>query len=105
MKGIVKVREAGDFVQDLKDLILKVPETEPIIAKRIKWFKQNPKDTRLDNHPLKKPMVGEWSFSITDDIRIIYDWLGKTTVRFLTIGPHVKVYSKPKVSKKQSSKR
>lgn len=90
---MVKVREAGDYIENLKTLILEFPEIELIVAERTKWFKNNPQDTRLDNHPLKKPMLGKWSFSITDDFRIIYEWLGKTTVRFLAIGPHVKVYS------------
>jgi len=39
-------------------------------------------------------MKGKWAFSVTDDIRIVYEWLGKTTVRFLAIGRHSKVYKK-----------
>jgi mRNA-degrading endonuclease YafQ of YafQ-DinJ toxin-antitoxin module len=53
---------------------------------------RNPDDTRLDRHPLTKKMGGKWAFSITDDIRIVYEWLGKNTVRFLAIGKHRKVY-------------
>ena len=38
-------------------------------------------------------MKGKFAFSITNDIRIIYEWLGKNTVRFLAIGGHKKVYT------------
>lgn len=72
-----------------EDLLL-----EPEIQQRIRWFKKNPNDTRLDNHELTKKMAGKWALSITDDIRIIYEWLGKTTVRFLAIGEHKKVYKR-----------
>ncbi len=54
---------------------------------------KNPNDTRLDNHQLTKRMEGKWAFSITDDIRIVYEWLGKNTARFLAIGGHSKIYS------------
>jgi len=41
-------------------------------------------------------MKGKFAFSITDDIRIVYEWLGKSTVRFLAIGEHEKVYTSKK---------
>lgn len=63
-----------------------------VVREKIKLFEKNPNDSRLDNHPLKKKLRGKWSFSITDDIRIIYRLVGKNTVRFLAIGPHKKVY-------------
>ncbi|MBI2086543.1 hypothetical protein HYT74_04330 [Candidatus Daviesbacteria bacterium] len=53
---------------------------------------KNPQDTRLKNHSLTGRMIGKWAFSITGDIRIVYEWLGKTAVRFLAIGGHKKVY-------------
>ncbi len=67
-------------------------ELEQIINHQIQWFCKNPNDSRLDNHALTKKLEGEWAFSITDDIRIVYEWLGKTTVRFLAIGGHKRVY-------------
>jgi mRNA-degrading endonuclease YafQ of YafQ-DinJ toxin-antitoxin module len=39
-------------------------------------------------------MKGKWAFSITDDIRIIYEWKDKNVVRFLAIGTHPEVYRK-----------
>lgn len=61
---------------------------------RIKLFAINSNDTRLGNHALIKRMKGKFAFRITDDIRIVYKWLGKNTVRFLAIGGHSRVYKR-----------
>lgn len=91
---MVKIRELGGYVEMLEDLLSEDPALESVIRERTKWFRKNPKDTRLDNHPLTKVMEGKWAFSITDDLRIVYELLGKTTVRFLAIGGHKKVYKR-----------
>ena len=101
---MVKVKEAGSYDRALEDLLFENPDLDKGIEKRVIWFKKNPKDTRLENHPLTKPMEGKWAFSVTDDIRIIYKWTNQTTARFLAIGPHIKVYRKAR-AKKQSPKR
>lgn len=67
-------------------------ELAELIAYRINLFRYNPDDTRLDNHLLTKRMEGKWAFSITGDIRIVYEWIGKRDVRFLAIGTHTEVY-------------
>ncbi len=99
-----KIDRNGEFEQEYAKLCEAGPLLEAEIQKRIRWFKKNPNDTRLDYHPLTKTMVSKWAFSITDDIRIVYEWTNQTTVRFLAIGPHNKVYPR-KVIKKQSPKR
>ncbi len=73
----------------VKDFLLKEE-----IVKRVTWFRKNPDDLRLDSHKLTKRLKGKFAFSITGDIRIIYERLRKNTVRFLAIGPHNKVYRK-----------
>ncbi|OGG27543.1 hypothetical protein A3A64_02805 [Candidatus Gottesmanbacteria bacterium RIFCSPLOWO2_01_FULL_48_11] len=60
---------------------------------RIRWFRKNPDDTRLRNHALHKKLAGKWAFSITGDIRIVYEWVGMSTVRLLAIGGHKMVYN------------
>lgn len=91
---MIKIRRRGDFSRMLNELISQDNSLEQVIVERIKWFQGNPQDTRLDNHSLSKKMAGKWAFSITDDIRIVYEWLTKTTVRFLAIGGHKKVYGR-----------
>ena len=97
------IKFAGSFDNDYLGLQQQDSDIKKIVDQRVIWFTRNPEDTRLDNHLLKKPMVGKWAFSITDDIRIIYKWTNQTTVRFLAIGSHNKVYPR-KVIKKRSPK-
>lgn len=80
------------YWNDLKELLLSQPELAEEINQRTLWFSKNSNDTRLGNHDLHKKMLGQWSFWITDDVRIVYKWLGKNEVRFLAIGGHSKVY-------------
>ncbi len=101
---MAKINRTGAFDQMYLDLCKEFPDLEPVITQRIRWFKKNPKDTRLDNHLLLKPMEDKWAFSITDDLRIVYDWTTKTTARFLDIGPHSKVYAKKRAKKKTPKK-
>lgn len=91
---MIRYQASESYYQNLKELLQESPELSEIIDLHIKWFNNNPDDTRLANHELHKHMSGKWAFSITDDIRIIYKWLGKNEVRFLAIGGHPKVYKK-----------
>lgn len=91
---MLKVLRTGKYEKLEQELLLENPELEPEALERIKWFCTNPQDTRLDNHLLTGRLEGKWAFSVTDDIRIVYEWLGKTTVRFLAIGGHKKVYKR-----------
>lgn len=68
------------------------PGIKTEVEKRILWFRKNPLDTRLDGHALKKRMKGKFAFAIDEDVRIVYEWSGKTTARFLAIGEHIQVY-------------
>lgn len=89
---MVKINRSGKYESDLKSLLIKDAKLDREIEKRIIWFRKNPEDTRLDNHLLSKSMEGKWAFSINDDIRIVYEWVGNKTVRFLAIGIHQFVY-------------
>lgn len=88
----MKIRQSGDFDRMYEALITTHPELAEIVLKQVERFVKNSNDTRLDNHGLHKSMEGKWAFSVNDDFRIIYEWLGKTTVRFLAIGHHSQVY-------------
>lgn len=91
---MIKIKRRGDFTVMLDELLTEDESLGQVIDERIKWFQSNPNDTRIDNHPLSKKLAGKWAFSTTDDMRIVYEWLGKTTVRFLAIGGHGKVYKR-----------
>lgn len=88
----MKIIRSGKYDQMLLNLTVEIELIEQI-QKRVKLFEKNHDDTRLDNHSLGKKLTGKYAFSVTDDIRIVYEWIGKTTVRYLAIGPHKKVYT------------
>ena len=90
----MNIELTGDYDKMYRELALEKNPLKTRVVTCIRLFKENPNDTRLDNHPLKKSMNGRWAFSVTDDIRIVYKWMGKTTVRFLAIGHHGQVYKK-----------
>lgn len=87
-----------DFTQkynsSLRSVLEKNSSLYETINTAVKRFVHNSKDTRLRTHALKKRMRGKFAFSVTDDIRIIFMWLGKSAVRFLAIGDHKEVYGK-----------
>lgn len=88
----MRIEFTGDYNTEYKDIVENTPELKEEIRQRVHWFRNNPDDTRLDNHLLTKRMTGKWSFSVTNDIRIVYERLGKTSVRFLAIGRYKTVY-------------
>lgn len=93
---MIKVKYTGSFRQDLNNLLFDNPSLKKNIDKSVKLFVNNPEDSRLKTHALKKRLKGKYAFSVTDDIRIVFEWLGKNNVRFLAIGPHYHVYSRNK---------
>lgn len=90
---MLKIQIDGDFDSSYRELLEENRSIDKEVEKRVNWFRKNPDDSRLKNHALRKRMKGKFAFSITGDMRIIYEWLGKNTVRFLAIGGHKKVYN------------
>ena len=93
---MIKIVRTGKFERMVEELTKNHSELQFEVERLITLFRHNPDDTRLDNHPLTKSLEGKWAFSITNDIRIVYEWNGKNTVRFLAIGEHIQVYSPSK---------
>ena len=89
---MIKLRAKGEFDRMYRELVKNNPELRSLVAYQINLFLRNPDDTRLDNHALTGRMQGQWAFSIDSDVRIVYELMGKNTVRFLAIGVHSKVY-------------
>lgn len=75
-------------------MLIQTPMYGSEVEQCIKRFRNNPVDTRLRNHQLHRTLFGQWAFSVTGDIRIVYEWMSKTTVRFVAIGRHEVVYKK-----------
>lgn len=62
------------------------------VDERIILFIKNPTNVLLRDHALRGEQLGLRSFSVSGDIRIIYEPVGSDCVRFLDIGSHNQVY-------------
>lgn len=91
---MVKIEKTGKYNQLFNELCFVNPELKTEVDQKVRWFQNNPQDTRLRNHQLAGRLSGKWAFSVTGDIRIVYEWTGKNTARFLAIGVHQKVYKR-----------
>jgi len=64
------------------------PHVQDLAEKREQIFRKDPFDPRLKTHRLRGELKEFWSFSIDYKNRIIFDFAGKDTVRFYSIGDH-----------------
>lgn len=66
------------------------PQLQRLADERIKVFRQNAFDPRLDTHRLHGKLKTQWSFSVDDRNRILFEFLNKEKVEvvFLDIGDH-----------------
>lgn len=80
------------FKNAYRKRILPFPKLVEKTEDRIKLFKENPHNPILKDHNLLGKRSKLRSFSITGDIRIIYQPINKNLVLFLDIGSHNQVY-------------
>lgn len=62
------------------------------LEEREKIFIANPFDPRLDTHKLHGKDKAFWAYSITQSLRIKFEFLGNNQVLYVDIGPHDNVY-------------
>jgi addiction module RelE/StbE family toxin len=77
------------FYKDLKKSPREVKEKTAIALEK---FVLNPYDATLHNHPLHGVWNGHHSINITGDIRAVYVFVDSTTVRFIALGSHSRLY-------------
>ncbi|MBI2453349.1 type II toxin-antitoxin system mRNA interferase toxin, RelE/StbE family [Candidatus Peregrinibacteria bacterium] len=59
----------------------------------IERFTKNPHDKILRNHPLKGRLIGKRAFSVTSDMRIVFEeYNSYTLVIMFHVGTHNQVY-------------
>jgi len=63
-------------------------------TERVKIFSKNPAHPILCDHSLQGQMKNYRAFSITNDIRVVYQIIDDQIVKFVDIGTHDQVYEK-----------
>jgi addiction module RelE/StbE family toxin len=79
------------FKKSYKKRFLHNDKLVRLITSKINQFATNPLDPQLRTHALTGGMKGFYSFSITGDIRIIYQIIDEVAY-FYDIGSHNQVY-------------
>lgn len=88
----MKIRLHPRFKKAYKNRIKPNKKLITQMEERINRFKNNPRDPILKNHPLKGQKEALRAFSITGDIRVIYQPISEGEVIFIDIGSHNQVY-------------
>ena len=67
------------------------PPRDELLRAALNRFAADPRDPLLRAHKLKGDLAGYWSFSVDDDLRVLFRWDGD--VCFLAaLGTHDEVY-------------
>ena len=80
-----KILHHQKFVVEFRAL---TPAIQARAVKAERFFRSNPLHPSLRLHPLKGPLKGSWSLSVTMNVRIIFKRLANGTIVFYSIGRH-----------------
>lgn len=81
----MKIIYTSKFARAYKKLSVDI---KLIAEKKEKIFRKNPHDVRLRTHKLKGDLGEFWSFSVSYQIRIIFEFGDDDTIYFHTVGQH-----------------
>lgn len=82
---IVKIHYTKRFIRDLKKLSI---SKKQMMIKRERIFKANPFAQTLKTHQLRGNLNNLWSFSLTHQDRVIFDFISDNEVIFYKVGSH-----------------
>jgi len=60
--------------------------------KRLELFLSNPFAKQLRTHKLSGKLEGQWAFSIDEDLRVVFEFIGEDRALLIEIGTHDEVY-------------
>ena len=88
-RPISKIRATSHFARQFKRLS---PAIQEIAEARERIFRADAFDPRLRTHKLSGRLKDVWAFSVTYEVRIVFEFLEADEVAFHSIGPHEIVY-------------
>jgi addiction module RelE/StbE family toxin len=89
---VVRILFSRKFHKNFEKRILRDQKLSNRFDKRIKQFSNNSNHPLLRDHPLTGSKKHLRSFSITGDIRVLYQPLNNNAVILIDIGSHNQVY-------------
>ncbi len=89
---MISIRKHPTFTKHFCTRILPSPKLLKRFEERFGSFCINPQNPLLFDHPLKGDKTGKRSFSVSGDIRVVYQGSIDTEIILLDIGTHNQVY-------------
>jgi mRNA-degrading endonuclease YafQ of YafQ-DinJ toxin-antitoxin module len=83
---------SSSFKRAFKKRIAGQKDLEDKFWQRVEVFANNPFDTRLRTHKLSGKLSELWSFSLSNDMRVVFYFLPQNRAMFENIGTHDEVY-------------
>lgn len=80
------------FTKQYQTLLKNQPKKAKKLEKLTEIFIQNPRHPLLKTHALGGKLAGKSAFWVSYNLRVVFQWLNKNSVRFLAIGTHNQVY-------------
>jgi len=81
---MIRIHYTSDFRRAYKRLPRKIQD---VVDRKDKFFREDPFHPSLRTHKLHGPLVGLWSFWITRDYRVLFEFI-KGEAIFYDIGKH-----------------
>jgi mRNA-degrading endonuclease YafQ of YafQ-DinJ toxin-antitoxin module len=88
----MKVVFSSSFERALKRRVKHNPDLEAIFIEKLGVFQKNPSDPVLRTHKLKGDLDGLRAFSVSFDLRVVFEITPEGDALFSDIGTHDEVY-------------
>ena len=59
---------------------------------RLSIFLEEPFSAQLRTHKLSGKLAGQWAFSVDDNYRVLFEFIGDDSVLLIDVGTHDEVY-------------
>ncbi|MFI5221762.1 MAG: type II toxin-antitoxin system YafQ family toxin [Bacteroidia bacterium] len=89
---MINVLFSTGFKRALKKKIKSNKKSENLFFEKLKFFCDDPFYPALKTHKLTGDLADYWSFSVEQDLRVIFYFENKNTVVLTDIGSHDEVY-------------
>ena len=80
------------FKRSYRKRIKDDPHLKKKFWEKMEIFLENPFFPRLRTHKLSGKLAGQWAFSIDDDCRVVFEFIGEDRVLLIDVGSHDEVY-------------
>lgn len=85
----MKIAYSSHFLRSAKKLPHRIQEK---LARVLEIFKQNPFDTRLHTKNLAGHLAGFFSFRVTRDWRVVFEFIDKETIQLIEAANRKDIY-------------